>query len=131
MNILVVDDLEPVALTYKAILLRAGYEVEAFTKPAEAIEHIQNYGHLYDLVVTDIYMNDFNGLHIIHAAKQANPNIKTLTITGGGGFDQDTSLMQTARVESDYMAFKPIHSGQLTGMVENLLRERKKQINAA
>ena len=131
MNILVIDDLEPVALTYKSILLSAGYEVEAFTRPAEAIEHLQTHGHLYDLVVTDIYMNDFNGLHIIQAAKEANPNIKTLTITGGGGFDQDTNLMTTARAQSDYLAFKPIHSGQLTGMVANLLRDSKQRVSVA
>lgn len=131
MNIIVVDDLEPVALTYKAILVRAGHDVQAFTRPAEAIQHLKTNGSKYDMVITDIYMNETNGLDVIETAKAVNPAMKTLCITGGGGYDQDTSLMQKARYAADYMAFKPIHSTQLVNMVTNLLREVPQRVSAA
>jgi DNA-binding NtrC family response regulator len=122
MNIIIVDDLSPITLTYKAILLREGYEVEGFTKPLEALSYMQQNPDQFDLVITDLYMDEMNGIDIMLAAKDINPNAKTLCITGGGAYDQDTSLMQTARVVADTLAFKPIHSGQLTGMVSALLK---------
>ena len=129
MNIIVVDDLAPIALTYKAILARAGYEVEAFTHSDEAIAYMQANPTSFDLVITDIYMPETNGVDLIHAARQINPNAKTLCITGGGGFDQDTSLMQQARQIADMLSFKPIHSAQLTNTVNTLMREQKTAAN--
>ncbi|MAS87114.1 MAG: hypothetical protein CMH30_03930 [Micavibrio sp.] len=122
MNIIIVDDLSPITLTYKAILLREGYEVEAFTKPLEALSYMQQNPDQFDLVLADLYMEEMNGIDIMLAAQNINPNVKTLCITGGGAYDQDTSLMQTARSVADTLAFKPIHSGQLVGMVSNLLK---------
>jgi|TARA_B100001971_G_C18016472_1_gene445090 DNA-binding NtrC family response regulator len=121
MNIVVVDDLAPITLTYKAVLTRAGYDVEAFTRPEEALEYLQSGNAAVDLLITDIYMPEVNGLDLITAAKSVNGATKTLCITGGGGFDQDTSLMQTAREISDQVIYKPIHSVQLVDTVRKLI----------
>ena len=126
MKVLIIDDLAPVALTYKAILVNQGYDVDCYTNPKDALRAIQAKASDYNLMITDIYMDNVNGVELINAMAQANTNARILTITGGGSFDQSTVLMDTARAQSDYMAFKPIHSGQLINMVENLLRQPKR-----
>ncbi len=123
MTIMIVDDLSPIALTYKSILMRAGYEAEVFTRSIEAITELQNNPSNYSLVISDIYMNEVNGVAVIATAKQMNPTIKTVCITGGGGFDQDTSLITEAREIADQLVFKPIHSGQLVNIVRTVLGE--------
>jgi DNA-binding response OmpR family regulator len=81
-TLMLVDDEPDILFTYKTILHNAGYNVDAFTDPIEALMRFANAHHdTYNLVVTDIRMPNLNGIQLYYRLKTKNPNIKILFIS--------------------------------------------------
>jgi DNA-binding response OmpR family regulator len=62
-KIIVIDDEKIVGDMAKKILQAEGYEVDAFTDSELALEAIRT--HPYDLVITDLKMENVSGLYIL------------------------------------------------------------------
>jgi len=81
-TVLLVDDEPDILLTYKTYLASAGYKLDAFTDPREAIMHFEHIDpNTYDLVLMDIRMPNLNGIQLYYRLKAINPNIKILFIS--------------------------------------------------
>lgn len=79
-RILIVDDEPIVGERLKASLERTGFTVDAFVSSRDALMNLEQ--KTYDIVVTDLKMNPPDGLEILRAAKQRQPGIKAVVITG-------------------------------------------------
>jgi len=81
-TILVVDD-EPGITTILALVLRrAGYEVIALTKPAEALAYSDEPGIQIDLLLTDVVMPVLDGTKLAEKFRRKSPRTKVLFMTG-------------------------------------------------
>ena len=78
--ILVVDD-DPAARTGLAELLKsAGYAVKGAGSFEEATKVLES--STPDLLVADVRLAAFNGLHLLHRSRQSHPHMASIVISG-------------------------------------------------
>jgi DNA-binding NtrC family response regulator len=58
-----------------------GYNVNAFTNPKVALEHLLNHPNKYELVISDYRMPYLNGFELGTKVKELNRNIKVILIS--------------------------------------------------
>jgi DNA-binding NtrC family response regulator len=78
-RLLIVDDEPIVVKRLRQIFEKVGYQVAVFTQGRPALEDLHN--NAYDIVVTDLRMEDVDGMKILEAARGKNPGIKVIIIT--------------------------------------------------
>jgi len=81
-RILLVDDEESVAKVEKSMLESLGYRVQAFTSPQEALQHLRENEHRYDLVITDMTMPKMTGDKLAREILAAWPDMPVILCTG-------------------------------------------------
>jgi DNA-binding NtrC family response regulator len=84
-KILVVDDEKIVCDMARVILQNEGYEVETFTDSVQALESIRN--KEYDLVVTDLMMEQVSGMDILREVNRLYPTTKVIMLTAYATLD--------------------------------------------
>jgi two-component system, NtrC family, sensor kinase len=126
-HILVLDDEPGITLLCSRLLKRAGYDVVAFTEAPPAYEHLSN--HTVDLLLVDIRMPDVNGFEVISRAKQLQPDIAVLVMTGFGTVE---TAIQALRQGVDGLLLKPFEqSSELIDAVKQALLDCEKKRDAA
>ena len=101
-NILVLDDEPGITLLCTRLLKRAGYAVTAFTEAKPAYEHLR--ANSVDLLLVDIRMPEVDGFQVISYAKQLQPDIAVLVMTGFGTVE---TAIQALRQGVDGLLLKP------------------------
>lgn len=81
-RIVLVDDQTEVAATFRRVLLRLGYQVEAFTSPLTALEHIRAEPQRPDLLISDMVMPQMSGEELVNAVRELRPDIPVIICTG-------------------------------------------------
>ncbi len=116
-SILIIDDNELVRGFLRTVLEGAGHTVVEASQGREGFQHL---GRLrFDMVLTDIYMPDCDGLEVIMTLRRDFPEIKILAITGGSG---DKNLLTAARkLGAAQVLGKPISVETLLKTVERTL----------
>jgi DNA-binding NtrC family response regulator len=79
-RLMVVDDEPIVCKRLKQILEKAGYEVAVFNDGENAIQELDRLP--YDIIVTDLKMEGVDGMKILETAREKNPGVKVIMITG-------------------------------------------------
>ena len=79
-QILVLDDEKIVGERLKASLEKDGHTLETFIDPVEALARIKE--KVFDVVITDIRMDDMDGIEILTAAREQSKKTKVIMITG-------------------------------------------------
>jgi two-component system probable response regulator PhcQ len=79
-RVLVVDDEEHVCSALRRTLSREGYQVEAYTSAAEALEAMR--AAPFDLVISDHLMPDMTGLEFLKRARDRHPDVLRIMLTG-------------------------------------------------
>jgi DNA-binding NtrC family response regulator len=79
-RLLVVDDEEIVGKRLRIALEKDGYVVDVAQSGRLAIEQLQK--QEFDVVVTDVRMDDLDGLDVLEAVQVNSPRTKTILITG-------------------------------------------------
>jgi two-component system, NtrC family, response regulator HydG len=92
LRVLVIDDNEAEAESSAEALERIGCDVRIATGGAEGLELIRNGG--IDLVVTDLVMNDVDGMAITQATKHYWPETEVLVCTGHSSVSTAVEAMQ-------------------------------------
>lgn len=82
-RILMVDDSEVVLKIAKELLLEAEHEVLAYTSSREALQQLRT--QTFDLIITDIYMPDADGLEVIRDAQRIAPQTPIIAMSGMTG----------------------------------------------
>ncbi len=124
-HILVVDDEPNVLLTYRLILQQQGYAVSAALSSEEARKALREDG--IDLLLCDLSLEkQENGFDVIEFARQKNPDIPTVLLTGYAT-PEATDRAEELGIP---MLFKPIDIQELLQTISQMLRNEYGQRKA-
>jgi two-component system response regulator (stage 0 sporulation protein F) len=116
-SILIIDDNELVRGFLRTVLEGAGHTVVEASQGREGFQHLHRMG--IDMVLTDIYMPDCDGLEVIMTLRRDFPKIKVLAMTGESG---DKNLLMAARkLGASQVLTKPFTVEMLLKTVESTL----------
>jgi len=79
-ELLILDDEPLVGQRLKPALTKEGYRVEIYTDPKEAVARLGEKN--FDIVVTDIRMEELDGLQVLETVLKKSPATKVIMITG-------------------------------------------------
>ena len=120
MKILVVDDHEPTLALLKAIIKKAGYQVETASAAAEGLGRVEA-GDI-TVVFTDLVMPGMGGLDFLKRAKAVDPDLPILVMTGQGTIETAVEAMRNGA--EDYLT-KPIARSEVILQIERALEKRR------
>jgi signal transduction histidine kinase len=119
-KVLVVDDEESVVVTIKAILELDGYNVATTTSGVQARSMVRD--NEYDLVLTDLRLEDGDGLDVLKAVRESYPETVTIMLTGYASLE---SAIQALRAGAyDYLV-KPSEVEELRATVARGIERRR------
>lgn len=107
-KILIIDDEARMCESLLELFSGSGYDVTATQSSTEALEKIKNDN--YSLIVTDIKMPDISGLEILQAAKEIDPEIVVILMTGYASLESSLKAIKNGAFE--YL-LKPVEFSQL------------------
>lgn len=117
-RLLLVDDEADILTLMKRGLEMAGYQVEAFIDPKEALSHFQK-DH-YDLVLLDIRMPGMNGFQLLREIVKLDDKPKLCFMTAFDIYlDEAKKLFPTLKI--DLFLKKPMRIKELANAVHEAL----------
>ena len=123
-RILVVDDERDVLEVMAEILGGAGWKVDAFTNPLEAIQRVKR--TRYDAAVVDLYMPELPGLLFHSKLKFIDRELWTRTVFVSGHFS--TEDLRRSLEGSPRFVPKPFKAEALVGTVGLALPETSRTV---
>jgi two-component system, OmpR family, response regulator ChvI len=119
-TIMILDNEPDILLTYKTFLGSAGYNVDTFTDPREALTHFENTDpNTYSLVLLDIRMPNLNGIQLYYRLKAKNPNVKILFVSALDAAQEMISILPG--IGFDDVIRKPVDIEQFLFKVKTAL----------
>src|SRR3954466_11867263 len=91
-RVLIVDNDAGHAETIAESLERVGYDCVVATGGAEGSRRLEEGG--FDIVITDLMMNDVDGLALLAQAKNDLPDAEVILVTGHGSVPSAVQAMQ-------------------------------------
>ena len=107
-NILLVDDDPFILEGIGADLESQGFGLTEASSGDRALELLT--GKRFDLVITDLVMENVDGLQVLKEAKALHPDTMVIILTGYGNM---TSAIEALRHEADDYLLKPCESAEL------------------
>ena len=121
-RILIVDDSDA-ELEFMATVLRAsGHEIEMASDGAQALVRFEDFQP--DLVITDIYMPECDGIELILQLRRRRSQVPVIAVSGGCAREQGVLLNMMPQLGADLALAKPLSTGVLTTAVKSLLSVR-------
>jgi DNA-binding response OmpR family regulator len=120
MRILVVDDEPRICHLIEELLKLEGYQIDVSFSGTDALEMIKKYN--YQMLITDLKMPGIDGLELIQKAKEQNPEIRTIMVTGYTTVD--TAVQSLRHGVDDYIT-KPFNIFELKKAVKQTLHTRQ------
>jgi signal transduction histidine kinase len=126
-SLLVIDDEQSVAITMGAILEMDGYDVAISTSGADAMDKLHE--SEFDLVLTDLRLDDMDGLAIISELRRVHPETVSIILTGYASFESAIKSLREGAY--DYL-IKPCDVEELRAVVARGIERRQlgAQLNA-
>ena len=119
-NLLVVDDEESVAVTMGAILEMDGYNVAVSMSGADALKRIRETS--FDLVLTDLRLDDIDGLSIVSEICRVQPETVSIILTGYASLESAIKALREGAY--DYL-IKPCDVDELRAVVARGIERRQ------
>ncbi|HYY89224.1 MAG TPA: ATP-binding protein [Chloroflexota bacterium] len=119
-KLLVVDDEESVAVTMGAILELDGYQVATATSGARAIELVRE--STFDVVLTDLRLDDMDGLTIVGELSRLQPETVSIILTGYASLESAIKALREGAY--DYL-IKPCDVDELRAVVARGVERRQ------
>lgn len=129
-RVLVVDADESVRNDAHALLERYGCIVETAHSGREAVLMVRSCEQVYDVVISDIRLDDMNGHELMCTLQQLVDSLPMILMSGFG-YDPAHTIVKARRagLSAKAILYKPFRLDQLLGTVETVL-ETHAQANA-
>ncbi|MBV9547286.1 MAG: response regulator [Chloroflexi bacterium] len=118
-SLLVIDDEESVAVTMGAILEMEGYQVAITTTGAEALRRLRE--QTFDVVLTDLRLDDTDGLSIVAELRKIQPDAVAIMLTGYASMESAIKALREGAY--DYL-IKPCDVDELRVVVARGIERR-------
>ena len=115
-RILVVDDEPKLCHLIEELLKLEGCRVDVSISNMEALQMIKE--NKYQMLITDLKMSGIDGLELIQKARELNPEIRTIIITGSETVE---TAVQSLKHEIDDDIKKPFSIVELKKVVKRTL----------
>ena len=119
-KILVVDDEQSVATTIKAILQLDGNDVTAVTTGKEALAQLRQ--NEFDVVLTDLRLDDLDGIEILRETQKLWPDTVSIMLTGYASLESAVTALRSGAY--DYL-IKPSDVDELRATIGRALERRR------
>jgi DNA-binding NtrC family response regulator len=120
-QIIVIEDHEGNRKSLTRALTKEGYRVDAFEEAEPALEYLQNLTGA-SLVVTDLMLPGTDGFGVLQRAREIDPNVGVLMITGHGSVEAAVDAMK--RGADDFLT-KPVNLDELRKRVLAIVERRR------
>lgn len=118
-NILIIDDEQEMLVSLNKILkTKDEYNVSLMSDSAAAINRVKN--EKFDLVITDLQMQNYNGMDILKATLSKFPDTNVIMISGYGTIEASVEAMKEGAF--DFIE-KPFTSKKLLDCIERAVRQ--------
>ena len=117
-SVLIVDDEQSIRVSLKS-LLKNKYYTETAKNGSMALEMLQNYH--YDLILTDIMMDDMTGIELLKKTKENFPEISVLLMTGYSSIDTAVEAIRLGA--SDYL-IKPCSKKEVFLSIDRCIKNK-------
>lgn len=117
-KILLIDDEPMVRASVSAALIASGHEVTLAQNGLEGLE-LFSQGD-FNLVITDIIMDEVEGIETIIELKKKRPDQKIIAISGGGKLGAKTHLDLALKFGAEKILEKPFRLAELFSAINDL-----------
>jgi DNA-binding NtrC family response regulator len=118
-EVLLVDDEEIVGKRLRSALEKHGYSVEVFANGESAVARLQE--KQFDIVVSDIRMDQLDGLDVLDAVQRHAARTKTILMTGYATMEVAREALLKGAF--DFIA-KPFRPSELLKLIDKAVREQ-------
>ena len=115
--ILLVEDEDAVRMFAARALTLKGYQVVEANSGEEALELLEDYGDMIDLLITDVIMPNVDGPTLVRAAKKQRPHLPVIFISG---YAEDV-VRKDLEDDDSYFLPKPFSLQDLAKMVKSIV----------
>lgn len=119
-KILIVEDDAFFREIFSDLLREEGYQVDTASSGNEALKMLEC--SCYQLVVTDMVLQDISGLDILARAKQMDPDLEVIVVTGYG--NTESAIYALKNGARDYL-IKPISHDEFKHVVKLSMEQRR------
>jgi two-component system phosphate regulon sensor histidine kinase PhoR len=119
-KVLLVDDEESVLVTLEAVLRKEGYDVTAVGSGAEALRELR--GQRFDLLLSDLRIDDVDGLTLLAAAQKRDPETVSILLTGYASLE---SAVQALRYGAFNYLLKPCNIDEMKLTIARGLEKKR------
>jgi len=120
-SVMIVDNETNILHALKTSLGDLSNNIHVFDSPVKSLTDISMGKH--DLLITDINMSEMNGLQVIKKAKEIDPGLAVIVMTGYADIDLAVKSLQTG---ADEFIEKPFAPSDIRNLVKNLLAKQLK-----
>jgi len=126
--ILIIDDEDQFRKMLRQMLERAGYEVREAADGEKGLQLFRQ--QPADLVITDIFMPEKEGIETIFELRRDFPDVKIIAISGGGRIGGLQSLKHAEGAGAERTLIKPFERRELLQAIQNVLGAQNWQQSA-
>ena len=120
-RILVVDDEVELRTLLRKVLTRRGHDVIEAENGSMAISMVEQ-GEKLDLIITDIFMPDTDGIEVLRHLRAKFPELKIVVMSGGGNRVSRGYLPAATALGADHVIEKPFDPSSVGDQIEDLLK---------
>ena len=124
-KILVVDDEKMTRRNLEHVLVKEGYEVVTAPNGMKAFELMDK--EVFDLVLTDLKMEQIDGMGVLERAKEKDPGTEVIIITG---YATVPSAVEAMKMGSYQFLAKPLRLDEIRSTVHKALYKKKAQLES-
>jgi len=120
MKLVLVDDNADFVISMRMLLEMRGYHVKAYLTAQEFLQDVGNLAE-DDLLITDYYLPDLNGIEVVRRARARRPGLWAILLTGS----REDSVARAARAIRDCrVEYKPLPYEALEQGIQEILARR-------
>ena len=116
MKLILVDDNADFAETMRYLLQIRGYEVQCHFSGQDILGRVATVAD-DDLIITDYYLPDVNGVELVKRIRAERPGVKAILLTGSREAGIEKAARQLADCEVE---FKPVDCESLEQTIQRL-----------